>query len=81
VGYLLLLVLDLLGVHGIESLECELEVCDQGVAAGLGEVFTDDHAHELHFVGVRGHGVGGNDPAALAELVGTVLLDGILVDR
>lgn len=70
-----------LGVHGIKCLECKLEICDQGITTRLGEILTDNYTHELHLVRVRGHGVGGNDPAALAELVGTVLSDGILVDQ
>lgn len=72
---LLLLVLNPLRVHSIKRLECELEVGYQSVATRLGEVLTDDNAHELHLVGMRGHGVRRNNPAALAELMGTKLLE------
>lgn len=72
--------LDPLGVHGVKRLERKLEIVDEGITTGLGEVFTDDHTHELHLVRVRRHGVGGNNPAALAKLVGTMLLEGALIN-
>jgi hypothetical protein len=69
---LLPVLLDLLGVKLVKCLQRELEVGDEGVTSRLGEVLAHDDAHQLHLLGMRRHGVGGYDPAALAELVGTV---------
>ena len=61
---------DLLIVQLDQLLDCELDVRDQGIAARAREVFAHDHAHHLQRFAVRGHGVGGHDPAAFAQLVG-----------
>ena len=68
------MLLDLLSIHSVKGLESELEVGDEGIATGLGEVLTDDNTHEFHLLGVRSHGVGRHDPAALAKLMGTIKL-------
>lgn len=79
--YLLLVLLDLLGVKLVESLEGKLEVGDQSIASRLGEVLAHDHTHELHLLRVRRHGVCGYDPATLAELMGAALLLALPVCR
>lgn len=63
--------LDLLRIQRIERLERKLEVRNERVAARLSEVFAHDDTQHLHLLGVRRHGVCGDDPAAFAELVGT----------
>jgi hypothetical protein len=68
---MLAMFLNLLLVQRIQRLQRKLEVGDERVAAGLGKVFAHDDAQHLHFLRVRGHGVGGDDPAAFAELMGT----------
>jgi hypothetical protein len=71
---LLLVFLNLLSVQRVERLDSELEVGNERVAARLGEVFAHDDAQHLHLLRVWGHGIGGDDPAALAELMGTFLI-------
>jgi hypothetical protein len=56
-------------VHVVEHADAELDVGEQGVASALGEVLADNDTQHLQVVGVWRHGVGGDDPAALAELV------------
>jgi hypothetical protein len=68
---MLLVLLQLLGVHCVQCLQSLFEVRNESVAARAREVFAHDNAHHFHFLGVWGHGVGGYDPAAFAELVGT----------
>ena len=79
--YLLLVLLDLLGIKLVESLEGKLEVGDQSIASRLGEVLAHDHTHDLHLLRVRRHGVCGYDPATLAELMGAALLLALPVCR
>lgn len=69
---LLLVLLNLLGVQRVERLDSELEVGDERVAARLCKVLAHDDAQHLHLLRVWGHGVGGDYPAALTELMGTV---------
>jgi hypothetical protein len=69
--YLLFVLLDLLLVHSIKCLKRKLEVRDESIAACLGKVFANDNTHQLHLFRMRCHGVGGNDPATLSQLVGT----------
>jgi hypothetical protein len=71
-GNLLLVFLNLLLIKRIERLQRKLEVRDECVAARPGEVFANDDTQHLHLLGVRRHGVRGDDPAAFAELVGTI---------
>jgi hypothetical protein len=73
-GDLLLVLLNLLGIERVERLDGELEVGNEGIAARLGEVFAHDDAQHLHLLRVWRHGVGGDDPAALAELMGAVVI-------
>jgi hypothetical protein len=77
----LLILLNFLRIQGIQVRNCELEIRNQRVAARLGEVFAHDDAQHLHLLAVRGHGVGGDNPAAFAKLMGAVrmlvLLDAI----
>ena len=69
-------------VHLLELVDGQLKVGDEGVAARAGEILADDDAHELHVFGMRGHGVGGDDPAALTELMGDgELVEGMFVFR
>jgi len=49
----------------------------QLIATAAREIFTHDDAQHLKVLGIRRHGVGGHDPAALAELMG----DGELAQR
>ena len=48
--YLLLVLLDLLGVKLVERLEGEPEVGNQSITSGLGEVLAHDDTHELHLL-------------------------------
>ena len=57
-------------VHVVQGLQRDGKVADERIASGLREVFADDDAHQLELIRVRGHGVCGDDPAALTELVG-----------
>jgi hypothetical protein len=71
---LLFVLLDLLLVELVKCLQSKLEVGDKRVTARLCEVLAYDDAHQLHLLRVWRHGIGGNDPTALAELMGTVLV-------
>ena len=51
-----------------------LDVSDQRIASAPTEILADHDAHELQVLAVRSHGVGGDDPAALAECVGDLEL-------
>ncbi len=64
------LALDAVFIHLVEHGGRLSDVGDQGVGAGPGEVLADDDAEHLQAVGLRSHGVGGDDPAANAEGVG-----------
>lgn len=55
--------LDGFSVSLLEETAAELDVGDEGVAARLGEVFSHDDSEHLD-VGVRSHGVGGDDPTS-----------------
>lgn len=69
-------------VHGLEDLEGQFDVLNQAVTAGLGEIFTHDDTHQLERFAVRSHGVGGNNPAALTELVGnSELIENMVLGR
>ena len=57
-------------VHGLEVGHAQLDVRDQGVAAVPGEVLAHNNAQHFQTVGVGRHGVGRNDPAARAQLMG-----------
>ena len=61
--------LQLLRIHLLERLQRELDVLDQGIASGARKVFADDNTHHLEALRVRGHGVGGDNPATLPQLV------------
>lgn len=50
------LLMFLLG-HLLELIHDELEVLDQAVTSGTGEVFSNDNTHELELLAVRCHGV------------------------
>ena len=63
---------DVFRVHVVKGLECELEIADQGIAAGFGEVLADDNTHQLHLFGMWCHGVCRHYPAAFAELMRTI---------
>lgn len=65
-----LMFLNLELIHRIQNLHTQLNIAEQGVASGLGEIFTDYDAQHFEVGGVRRHGIGGDDPAARAELVG-----------
>ena len=67
---ILLVLLDALRIHIIEDLHAELDIAQQLVASRLAEILTHDDAQHLEILGVRGHGVGGDDPGAATELVG-----------
>ena len=66
----LLVLLDALRIHIIEDLHAELDIAQQLVASRLAEILTHDDAQHLEILGVRGHGVGGDDPGTAAELMG-----------
>ena len=65
------MLLDLLFIERVQSLQRKLEVRNKRVAPRLGEVFANYDAHKLHLLGVWRHGVCGDDPSALAELMST----------
>lgn len=71
-GDLLLMLLNLLSIKLVQCLKRELEVGDQSVTSRLCEVLAHNDAHQLHLFRVWRHGVGGDNPAALAELVGAI---------
>ena len=58
-----------LRIHLFQCIQRQLDVIDQGVASGTGEVFSDDDSHELELLAVGSHGVGGHDPAALTQVM------------
>ena len=55
--YVLLVLNQTLLVKVIQGVERELEVRNESVAAGAGEVLTDDDTHHLKFLAVRSHAV------------------------
>lgn len=57
-------------VRLLEKTNAELDVVDEHVALAAGEILTDDNTEHLEVLGVRGHGVGGDDPATAAEGAG-----------
>ena len=59
-----------LSTHRIQTLQRGFDVRDKGIASRAGEVLPYDDAHEFQLLAVRGHGVGGHDPAPFAEVVG-----------
>jgi hypothetical protein len=71
---LLLLFLQLLLIQAIQRLQREFEIRDKCVTAGFCKVFAHNDAQHLHLFRVGSHGVGGDDPAAFAELVGTAMI-------
>ena len=73
--YILLMLLNLLRIQLIKRLQRQLEIRKQRVAARAREILTHNDAQHLHFLRVRRHGVGGDDPAALAELMGTIIFN------
>lgn len=66
------MLLDLLSVKLVQCLQRKFEVGDQSVTSRLCKILAHDDAHQLHLVRMRRHGVGGDNPAALAELVGAI---------
>lgn len=52
VNDMLLMLFHALLVHGIEGVQSELDVADEGITSTLGEVLAHDHAHELELFGV-----------------------------
>lgn len=69
----LLVFLDLLRIELIEYLQRKLEIGNQRIAARLGEVLAHNDSDHLHPFRVRGHGVSGDNPPSLTELMGTKL--------
>lgn len=69
-GNLLLVLLDLLLVHLAQSVKRKLDVIDKGIASAARKVLANNNTHHLQTLGVRSHGVGGDDPSTLAKLVG-----------
>jgi len=67
---LLLLRLQRLGIDLAQRLHREPDIGNQRVAPAPAEILADDDAHELELLRVRRHGVGGDDPAVLTQLVG-----------
>ena len=67
--HVLLLALDGLAVHIFQRAKAQLDIRNQHVASAAGEVLPDDDTQHLQALGVWGHGVGGNDPAAGAQAV------------
>lgn len=57
-------------VRGGEDAEAEFDVANQVVGAAAGKVLAADDAQHLEAVGLGGHCVGGDDPAAGAEVGG-----------
>lgn len=76
-----LLAFDTLGIHVGEHLRAQLDVLDEGVASVAGEVLADHDPKHLEAVCVWRHGVGGDDPAADAQLVskGELVKDAVLI--
>lgn len=61
--------LNTLPIRLLKQATAEGDVVDEGVAAGLSEVFSHDNAQHLD-VRVGRHSVGGDDPATRAQVVG-----------
>ena len=59
-----------LRIHLFQCIQGQFNVIDQGVASRTGEVFSDDDSHEFELLTVGSHGVGGHDPAPLAQVMG-----------
>lgn len=57
-------------VHGVQGLEGQLDIDQKAVAAVHAEVLTDDNTHQFHLLAMGCHGVGRDNPSALAQLVG-----------
>ena len=73
---LLLVLLNLLFIHLTQSLHGQFDVCNERVAARMREVLADNDTHHLQALRVGSHGVGGDDPTTLSEL----MCDGELVE-
>lgn len=56
-------------VHLTKSLERKFDVIDEKVGSWESKVLANDYAHHLQCLAVRGHGVGGHNPAAFTEMV------------
>lgn len=59
-----------LRIHLFQCIQGQFDVIDQGVASRTGEVFSDDDSHEFELLTMGSHGVGGHDPAPLAQVMG-----------
>ena len=56
-------------IHRIQRLQRQLDINKQSIAPGPREILPHHHAHQLQLLAMRRHGVGGDDPAALAKVV------------
>lgn len=67
---ILLAPLDLLLIHIIQDTHTEFNIIKELITSTLAEILSDNHAQHLEIFGVGRHGVGWNDPAPTAQLVG-----------
>ena len=56
-------------IHLVELRQTKLHVGDESIGTRARKVFANDHAHQLEFLRMRGHGVSWDDPSTLAKTV------------
>jgi hypothetical protein len=61
--------LDFIFVLLVQNLHAELDITEQLITSGLGEVLTNDHSQHLQVICVGSHGVCRHDPAAGTQLM------------